>query len=468
MKRTIIAVLGAGLLCATAAHPAAAQEGLSWRDCGDGLQCSRITVPADWAAPGGERIELGLAMLPARDPAAKKGTLLLNMGGPAQQISVIRQAKSLIADLTQWFDVVVSDPRGFEASTAIVCPDPQPVPGKTGWILPDRADYDAFTALSRRFGARCAKAAGPLADKLNSWQVAGDMEAIRVALGEPKLNYFGNSYGTVVGRAYAERFPHRVGRMYLDSVIDQTNPSWESWLLPRAKTKERSLHRFAEWCATDKSCALNGRNVLKVWDEVMARAAKRPIPAPGAGPGATADASLIASRVSVNYEPSWPKLAASLAEAHAGDATQFAKFPDVVPDPSLSRIVMCADFPSPTAHDEVMSLEKRLRSVAPRIGWTHAWPRAVQCSGLPKATTIRPREDRLRLPPALIVSGEYDDAAPPADGRRIAAQLKGSRFVPVKGGHALYLYGHPCVREHVHRYLTTGKLPAEGTTCGPA
>ncbi|MGW5157994.1 hypothetical protein ACWEPN_21170 [Nonomuraea wenchangensis] len=71
MKKTIIAVLGTMQLPVAAGTPAAADTGLSWQDCGDGLQCDQITVPADWAAPEGKQITLGLAKLPARDPATR-------------------------------------------------------------------------------------------------------------------------------------------------------------------------------------------------------------------------------------------------------------------------------------------------------------------------------------------------------------------------------------------------------------
>ncbi|MBN6056724.1 alpha/beta fold hydrolase, partial [Nonomuraea sp. RK-328] len=469
MKKTIIAVLGAMLLPVAAATPAAADTGLSWQDCGDGLQCSRITVPADWAAPKSEQITLGLAKLPGSDPAAKKGTLVINMGGPAQQISVLRVAKKAFADLTRWFDVVVFDPRGFEASTGVRCPDPAPWATNAEWVFPDRATYARYTEQNRRFGLGCADAAGPLAGNLDSGQGAHDLEAVRVALGEQKLSYYGNSYGTVLGVAYAEKFPSRVGRMYLDSPIDHTNRSWPEWLLPRAKVKEDNLHRFAEWCATDQSCALHGRDVLKVWDEVMRRAAKQPIPAPGAGAGAAASATLIASRATVTFDATWPELAKSLAEAYAGDATRFAKPSTGAADPGLSRIANCADFPYPTAYREVKALEKRLRHAAPRIGWTVAWPLANLCTGLPQKASFPPHPVHPRgLPPLLVAAGLYDDAAPPASARRITAQLDSARYLAAKGGHALYLAGNPCVRDHVHRYLTTGQLPPAGTTCGPA
>jgi pimeloyl-ACP methyl ester carboxylesterase len=469
MKKMLTAVLTAGLLAAGTVSAASAEPQLSWQDCGDGLQCGRITVPTDWADPGGDRIDLGLAKLPARNPANRKGVLLVNMGGPAQQISVLRQSKDAFTDLTQWFDVVVSDPRGFEASTGVQCPDPLPIPTNAEWVFPDQTAYDSYAAENRRFGTGCAEAAGALSGKLNSWQVARDMDAIRASLGEPRLNYYGNSYGTVFGQAYAEFFPDRVGRMYLDSVMDHTNRSWANWLVPRATTMEGNLGRFAQWCATEPDCALYGRDALDVWDKVMARAAQEPIPAPGAGPSATVSATLIASRAYVGFETMWPELAASLAEADAGDATRFAKTPTGAMDPALSRIMACADFPYPTGYREVKELETGLRDVAPRIGWAAAWQMTYHCAGLPETTTFPPHRIRPQgLPPILVASGTHDAVTPPQDARRVTARLDGARYLPAEGGHALYFLGHPCVREHVHRYLTTGELPPEGSACGPA
>ncbi|MEU4446449.1 alpha/beta hydrolase [Actinosynnema sp. NPDC050801] len=471
MRKTITGAVGAvSLLAALIVAPGAAQAtggALSWVDCGDGLHCGAITVPADWGDPGGPRVELGLARLPARDQATKKGVLLVNLGGPAQQISVLRIAKSAFTDLTQWFDVVVSDPRGFEASTGIECPYPAPLPENLEWASPDQDTYERYRAANHRFGVDCGRAAGPLAGHLDSGQVARDMDAIRAALGQARLHYYGNSYGTVFAQAYARHFPHRIGRMYLDSVLDHTTRSWTDWLVPRAQTMERNMVRFAEWCAGEPTCALHGRDVLAVWDEVLARAAREPIPAPGAG--TTVNASRIVSRTNPAFEQEWPELARSVAEAHAGDATRFAEQPVGGRDPDLSRIMFCADFPYPSDHRVLKSWEAELRAITPHIGWVATWPMAYHCAGLPGTGTYPPRRLHVRdLPPVLVASGEYDGTTPPRDARRVAAQLGHARYLPVKGGHALYLSGHPCVREHVHRYLTTGALPPEGTACGAA
>jgi pimeloyl-ACP methyl ester carboxylesterase len=460
----LFAILGT---TASATQPVnTAGQGVVWQDCGDGLQCGSITVPADWAAPAtSPRISIGLAKLPARDQARKRGTLLVNPGGPAQAIEYLPADKARYADLTTWFDVVMFDPRGFGKSSGVTCPNPAPF--ILDWPSPAKSVYKDFATANTTFAQDCAQAIGPLRGNLNSWQVAHDMDAMRVALGERKLTYFGNSYGTVFGQAYAELFGRNLARMYLDSVLDHTDRDPYSWTLSKATTAEHDLRLFAGWCARTESCALHGQDVLAVWDRVIAKA---PIPAPGAGPGATASASLIVAQSRVTHEASWPRAATALAQADAGDASLYV--PPMPPPPgalppNLSRIMMCADFPYETRYEAVMQIEEKLRGDAPRLGWVHAWSTAaVHCAGLPKSKTFPPHPIQpAGVPPVLITSGSTDATTPPAHGRRVAAQLPGAQYLPTVGGHALYLSGNPCVRGHVHNYLLTGQLPASGASC---
>ena len=62
---------------------------------------------------------------------------------------------------------------------------------------------------------------------------ARDNLAVADALGEDLFNYWGISYGTVLGATVAGRFPERVGRMVLDGVLNSheyyTNTESEIW-----------------------------------------------------------------------------------------------------------------------------------------------------------------------------------------------------------------------------------------------
>ena len=46
------------------------------------------------------------------------------------------------------------------------------------------------------------------------------MDILRAALGERQLDYFGASYGTLLGATYADLFPANVRRMVLDGAVD--------------------------------------------------------------------------------------------------------------------------------------------------------------------------------------------------------------------------------------------------------
>jgi pimeloyl-ACP methyl ester carboxylesterase len=291
----------AAAVLATAVVPtsaAASTADLAWRDCGSGLQCADVPAPADWSQPGSpHNITIGLAKLPARDQAHKLGTLLHNPGGPAGVIEYLPLLKDTYAELTEWFDVVVFDPRGMGASSNVSCP--QPLPYTLEWASPSRSIYDGFADANRAFVAQCP--IGPL--RLDSWQVAHDMEAIRIALKQRKLNYYGNSYGTVLGQAYAELFGRNVGRMYLDSVLDHTNPDFSSWTAAKAATSEQNLLEFTQWCKREQACALHGQDAMAVWDRVIARATREPIPAPGAA--MPASAALIVGQARAHDQRDW-------------------------------------------------------------------------------------------------------------------------------------------------------------------
>lgn len=86
-------------------------------------------------------------------------------------------------EILRAFDIVSWDPRGIANSVpAISCGDN---PGISDDFLMEA----------------CADATGPLAAHLAAPYSASDMEAIRVALGELRLDYLGYSYGATLGAA---------------------------------------------------------------------------------------------------------------------------------------------------------------------------------------------------------------------------------------------------------------------------
>ena len=72
--------------------------------------------------------------------------------------------------------------------------------------------------------AACAQTLGPQRAFYTTRDSVEDIEAVRQAIGVEKIALFGVSYGTKVALAYAARYPQRIERLVLDSVVEPTGP----------------------------------------------------------------------------------------------------------------------------------------------------------------------------------------------------------------------------------------------------
>ena len=55
---------------------------------------------------------------------------------------------------------------------------------------------------------------------MNTTTSARDMDQLRAALGQKRIDFYGMSYGTALGSVYAQLFPGHVGAMVLDGAVD--------------------------------------------------------------------------------------------------------------------------------------------------------------------------------------------------------------------------------------------------------
>ena len=165
---------------------------------------------------------------------------------------------------------------------------------------------------------------------------ARDLEVLRLALGDGKMNFLGFSYGTQLGAAYAELFPHNVRAMVLDANVDHSLSETAS-LFTNAQTTENVLNKFFEWCDNSTDCALHSSNssTAKLFEGLVAKADATPIPAPQCNGTCRSDVTgeeiLFHVTGALNfksvpypynlYTPTWQNLSLSLAGAILGDAS---------------------------------------------------------------------------------------------------------------------------------------------------
>ena len=120
----------------------------------------------------------------------------------------------------------------------------------------DLARFYNGSASSGDLIAGCIAQQGRWLAQVGSRNVARDLDRLRAALGESKLNFLGYSYGTVIGAVYAQEFPRRIRAMVLDSVVDLSSTP-EQQQDGNTRGFEHALNSFLADCAARTDCAFH-------------------------------------------------------------------------------------------------------------------------------------------------------------------------------------------------------------------
>jgi pimeloyl-ACP methyl ester carboxylesterase len=452
-------------------------NGLTWRECGLG-ECATLRVPLAEADPDGEQIGLSLARQRAGNPDQRIGALIVNPGGPGSPGAefVDDVARLLPEEITDRFDIVGWDPRGTGSSRPVRC-------GKRLDYLfavdtaPDDADERAaLERAAERIGRRCEKRSGALIRHISSHDTARDLEQIRVALGEPKLNFLGFSYGSYIGALYAELFPDRVRTMVLDGAIDPAVPL-EDVSIQQAKGFEMALDAFLADCAGDDDCAYHhDGNPRAALDQLRVRVDRRPLVA-GDGREMSAtqfDLGLVAPLYA--GADGYETLAEALRDADDGDPERMLELFDeyvgrdadgrYAPEWPAFLAISCLDGPELDAAT-LPALEERAKREAPVFGLSTIGL-TLPCSYWPvPPVNADPTPVRAPNSPPLMVVGTTGDPATPVEwAEGLVDELGSGRLVIVEGtAHTSTLDGNPCLDEAVRRYLLEERPPPSGLRC---
>ncbi|KAG9127558.1 hypothetical protein FRC07_012303 [Ceratobasidium sp. 392] len=123
-----------------------------------------------------------------------------------------------------------------------------------------RAKAGAANERLEQLGKECkAKSGVDVLKYVGTMATVRDMVAIHDALdGSKKINFWGFSYGTIVGMYFLKKFLDRIGRVVLDGVVDPEywadRPPHKSWSIT-ATSIDKVLERFASDCANTPACA---------------------------------------------------------------------------------------------------------------------------------------------------------------------------------------------------------------------
>jgi pimeloyl-ACP methyl ester carboxylesterase len=437
----------------------AAQAGPQAAQAVAGYQCAWLTVPLNYSDPGGPTIRLAMNRLPAADPSQRIGPLLTNPGGPgASGVAFgFRARQFFTARLRARYDIVGMDPRGVELSNPVNC-----------MLSAVQQEVSSALAYATAQAQACQRNAGSLIPYVGTDNAARDLDIARAALGEPKLDYYGVSYGTLLGLTYANLFPHNVGNMVLDSV---DSPEAEDNPVTQATGFETTFTYMIESCVARGSCPMGptASAAAASFTGLLSRLAAAPVPDGPDGQPLTASTLLSWVSQSLYAEKRWPALWATLGALISGQPGAAASVQ--LRNPLLLEegfeAIYCLTIPQ--AQRTVAAAQQagiQAKAAAPIFG-SDVGSGRLNCAlwPVPSPPDAGQPIHAAGAPPILLVSNLYDPATPVSWAEQVHADVPNSLLVTnVAGGHGFYPLGS-CTQNVVDSFLISAAKPAPGTTC---
>ncbi|RKS74700.1 TAP-like protein [Actinomadura pelletieri DSM 43383] len=448
------------------------------------FRCATLEVPLDHSRPSGEKIGIALIRVPATDPRHRIGSLLFNFGGPGGDgVTTLAQVAGQYNALRARYDLVGFDPRGVGRSAPVRCAGARQMDRLLALDdSPDTAaERAAYIGGRAAFNKECAARSGRLLPHVGTVDAVRDLDLIRAALGDDRLHYFGISYGTWLGGAYAHRYPHRVGRAVLDGAVDTTIGSADL-ALQQAAGFQRALGEFGRACARlgRRSCPLgtDGPSVVRSVARILDRLDTRTLPTLG-GRRLTQSLGTTGVVAGLYSRDAWPYLAQGLVDAvKRHDGTLLLLLADAQNGrqengaytnlTAANTAITCADGTDRHGPADVRRLLPAFRRASPVFGTSMAWA-LLQCTGWPVPGDATARGvSAPSAAPILVIGNTGDPATPYRWAHALTRELGGrAALLTLRGqGHGAYDTGDRCVRSTVHAYLFHGTVPRAGATCG--
>jgi pimeloyl-ACP methyl ester carboxylesterase len=484
-------LLAAGVLAGVlAAAPSASAHDpkLRFSPCGDaGAECATAKVPLDYDKSRGRTLDVAVARVKATDPQRRIGTLFFNFGGPGAPAAAYVEAfgADLFPTLSDRFDIVGVDPRGTgDSEGAIDCKVDQETQGvySQPFTTPLNLDVGDLIRTDRSYIERCLRMSDTkLLPHFTTADTARDMDWVRRALGERRLNYLGFSYGTFLGATYASLFPDRYRALVLDGALDADRYINRPLLSLREQTAgfERAAGRFLAACAGNQA-ACSGFGAGDPWtrfDELIERAEAAPLPSAQGRP-VDGDDIRAGAATAVYNKGNWSFLGAALAQGDAGNGTLlrvladafYGRNDDGTFDPLSDRYFNLGALEQRYPRDVGTYLDAGDHSwgLFDHFYWNHGYTELAW--GLypvdPQDAYYGPFKASRSGPTVLVVGTTYDPATPYRGSVRLVRDLGNARLLTMRGdGHTAYGGNSPCIDEAVDAYLEDGDVPARGTTC---
>ncbi|TFK81819.1 alpha/beta-hydrolase [Polyporus arcularius HHB13444] len=487
-----------------------------WGSCSDnttlpGAECGYAIVPLDYfnSSAGVAKIALGRYNATS---TPRKGSLFVNPGGPgASGVSLATVDGGLLQQVVgEEYDIIGFDPRGIgltepatkcfptpEARTAFIANtvidrgyDVGPNladPSNRYHLIQTQRDADA---LYKTQFAICGQTMGDQLRYMGTSTVTRDVDFMTTLLDgkDALINFWGFSYGTVIGQYLANMFPERIGRVIIDGVVDANawaNKPAYTWYRTWLSSTEGAYKIFFEDCAKSgpSGCALaqsskdSATDIYNRVEDFVNKLYDEPLPVPNATiPGILTSGRARLFWIGALASPSnWPHAAEAFAAAMAGDASAVM---DAVNQKELVDLersaVSCNDnkpfaLPKPEdVIDEALFVQQHVTRFGLTITISEPDSGCQYWPVTPPERYLGPWNSTTKNP-ILIISNTNDPATPISSGEIVHKALgNSSAFLVLNApGHTSFAAASTCIAQNTRAFFANGTLPAKGTICQP-
>lgn len=426
-------------------------------------QCGSLMLKEDPQNPQSPDIAINVLRLPAVIPVPEADPLFVIAGGPGQSaVTLAETVYQVFNEVRKSRDIVFVDQRGTGKSNAFDCAFETEASAQ----LP----ADQQQEFARKAAEDCiAKYRDHFAFYTTPYAVA-DLDAVREALGYPRINLWGGSYGSRVVLDYMRRYPAQTRAAILDGVAPPEIAL--PWFMERDGLA--ALASIRQQCQQTPECQTRYGNILAKADAVSARLQALPVKVSFPHPRTQGkinmtltaeDFSAVIHLALYNRDLS-ALLPQVISDSEAGDYQLFGSLIYLAKSRSdltginyaMHYTVVCnEDYPlyqHKNAAESNLFLNAQMVQRYSEI--CALWPKAALPENYwkPVASAV----------PVLILSGAVDPVTPPLWGKLVQKSLPNAVHLIAPGGHHIVTM-EGCISQLVAQFIAKGEAKSLDGQC---
>ncbi|WP_406185934.1 alpha/beta fold hydrolase [Streptomyces sp. NBC_01006] len=437
-----------------------------------GARCGYLEVPENRSRPGGRTIKLAVAVIPAvKSAKPAQDPVVFMAGGPGAD--TFDDIPFLIdSGLNKDRELIIMAQRGnLYDKPNLACPEVDRFNAQAVGLGYDAKQAEQILLKAVKDCRARLTAEGVDLSAYNSTENAADFADLRGALGIPRWNVYGYSYGSNLALTYLRLHPEGIRAVAIDSIAPpqiMTLPwGWSS--------AAEGIHNIFEACAAQPACKDRYPDLPRLLTEQVRKLEAHPLtlnvtPPNGGKPVKTVlDGGALLNLI-VALTPRPKDIPAALDELSRGNPERFAqaraagsvqKVGDFAH--GLTNSVACSEWAPGYSESDVL---KAGRKAFP------GWPDTVlaQVPQLPfqypvcGIWNVPDRASVHRVPtfssvPALVVSGTFDVKTGASWAKGVARDLSRSTAVQVPGIGHWVVPQSPCAQRVLASFLARPTAP---------